>query len=405
MHNTATLGNGLRIIHETATTANVYCGIIIKAGTADEDDKDLGLAHFCEHTTFKGTARRQAHHIRTYLDGCGADLNAYTAKEETCYYTAVPAAQFRRAVDLLTDIVFHSTYPQRELDKEKKVIADEIDSYLDSPAELIYDEFERIIFEGHPLGRDILGTVERLEQYTTDDALRFARQYYQPANATFYVLGNLPFGRITRILERATRDLQSTATTPRSSLLAPLTPTTITQHHDTHQAHVLIGNRSYPRGHSLNPALTLCNSLLGGSGMNTLLGVALREHRGLVYTVYSSVYTYTPAGIWTIYYGCDEQNINRCHKLIMNQLDRLCNQPIGRRKLQAAKQLLCSQLLLSQDHLGSHALAMGKRYAFTNQHRDINTIIEQLQAVTPEQTLRAAQEVFNPAQLTTLVYK
>ena len=201
-YNTATLPNGLRIIHLPSTSPVVYCGYQIAAGTRHEQPGEEGLAHFCEHVTFKGTERRNAMQIINGLEAFGGELNAYTNKEDTTFYAAVHRDHLRRAVDLLTDIVFHSTYPQAEIDKEIEVICDEIESYNDSPAELIYDEFENILFEGHPLGHNILGQAEQLRTYTTDDALRFTRRHYRPENTVFFIYGDVEFSQIVRILKK-----------------------------------------------------------------------------------------------------------------------------------------------------------------------------------------------------------
>lgn len=398
------LENGLRIIQETAPTGNVYCGIIVEAGTCHEDKADVGLAHFCEHTTFKGTERRKAYHIRCLLERVGGELNAYTNKEETCYYATVPRGEFGKAADLLADIVFHSTFPQKELEKEKQVIADEIDSYRDSPAELIYDEFERIIFKNHPLGRDILGTVERLKEYGTEDALRFTRKYYKPSNCTFFILGNVSFEKAVEKIEKATVGLSGEKVEKIRHTLEPLVGRTVRRKHDTHQAHVLVGNRSYGRGHENRAALLILNNILGGPGMNSLLGVSLREKSGLVYVVDSSIYAYEEAGIWAVYFGCDEGNVERCCELVGKELRRLCAEPIGEAQLRAAKKQICGQIALSNDHLGSYALAMGKYYAYTGKHRDVDEFTREIKTVTADDMLRAAEDVFAPDNLTTLIY-
>ena len=202
-YNTYTLDNGLRIIHLPSDSKVVYCGYQINAGTRNEEPGEEGLAHFCEHVTFKGTERRKAWHILNSLESVGGDLNAYTNKEGTVYYSAILKEHIARAVDLLTDIVFHSVYPQAEIDKEVEVICDEIESYNDSPAELIYDEFENIIFKGSPLGHNILGTAEQVRSFKTEDALRFTRKLYRPDNAIFFAYGDIDFKKLLRLLKKS----------------------------------------------------------------------------------------------------------------------------------------------------------------------------------------------------------
>lgn len=205
-YNTYTLDNGLRIIHLPSDSKVVYCGYQINAGTRNEEPGEEGLAHFCEHVTFKGTERRKAWHILNCLESVGGDLNAYTNKEGTVYYSAILKEHIARAVDLLTDIVFHSVYPQAEIDKEVEVICDEIESYNDSPAELIYDEFENIIFKGSPLGHNILGTAEQVRSFKTEDALRFTRKLYRPDNAIFFAYGDIDFKKLVKLIRKALAD-------------------------------------------------------------------------------------------------------------------------------------------------------------------------------------------------------
>ena len=304
----ATLSCGLRVIYEHKPSAVLYCGYVVCAGTRHEDVADSGMAHFIEHVTFKGTERRRACHITNGLERVGGDLNAYTTKQETVYYATVLKKDFARAADLLTDIVFHSVYPQGEIDKEVEVICDEIDSYKDSPSELIFDEFEAMMFEGQPLGRDILGNAERLRQYTTVDALRFARNYYRPTNAVFYVYGDVPFTQVVRVLERL---LPVADFVQRPAFVAPPIATPCAKNirnervveKGTHQAHVLVGGPTFAGTDNRRFALVLLNNILGGPGMNSRLNISLRERAGLVYSVDSYLNTYPDAGFWNVYFG------------------------------------------------------------------------------------------------------
>ena len=217
-YNTYTLPNGLRVIHLPSASPVVYCGYEIAAGTRDEEPGEEGLAHFVEHVTFKGTARRRSMQILNTLERVGGDLNAFTQKEDTVYYAAILKEHLPKAVDVLTDIVFHSTYPQTEIDKEVEVICDEIESYNDSPAELIYDDFENILFEGHPLGHNILGNAERVRKFTTEDALRFARKYYRPENSIFFAYGDVEFEKLKKIIEKEQQTQRTLQTLPLPSL-------------------------------------------------------------------------------------------------------------------------------------------------------------------------------------------
>ena len=400
-----TLDNGLRIIHEVCPTDVVYCGLIVNAGTRDEAPDDSGMAHFCEHTTFKGTERRKAFHIRNGLERVGGDLNAYTNKEATVFYAMVQKEDFKRAMDLLTDIVFHSTYPQHELEKEVEVIIDEIDSYRDSPAELIYDEFEEMIFQDHELGRNILGNADRLRQYRTDDALRFTRRFYCPSNVTVFVYGNVPFSTILHTTEKLTSSLPAGNPDKQRMPLPPYIAGYRECGHDTHQAHVLIGNRGYSSTHPHRTALFLLNNILGGPGMNSLLNVSLREKHGLVYTVESSAFSYTDTGVWSVYYGCDDASIDKCRKLVLRQLADLREKPFSAARLQAAKKQLVGQILIAGDNFESYALALGRTFAHTGKHRDVEEIIRKIRAVSSDELMAVAQDIFDEDKLTTLIYK
>lgn len=395
----------MRLIHEPSPTNVVYCGYIISAGTRDEDMRDSGMAHFCEHMTFKGTERRRAWHVRNNLERVGGDLNAFTNKEITVFYATVQRDDFPRAVDLLSDIVFHSVYPQHEIDKEVEVIIDEIDSYNDSPAELIYDDFEEMLFRSHGLGRNILGKAERLRQYTTADALRFTRKYYVPNNAIFFVLGQVDFDKAVHLVEHHTHDLRSVAVSKPLLPLPPYKADVAVCERDTHQAHVLMGNRGYSMSHDDRTPLFLLNNILGGPGMNSLLNVSLREKHGLVYNAESNTFCYQDTGVWSIYFGCEESKVERCRRLVCRELDALCSSPLKERTLQMAKKQLIGQILIAGDNFESYALALGKTFALTGKHRNVEDICERIRAISPSDLMRVAQRVFNPDNLTTLIYR
>lgn len=405
----ATLSCGLRVIYEHKPSAVLYCGYVVCAGTRHEDVADSGMAHFIEHVTFKGTERRRACHITNGLERVGGDLNAYTTKQETVYYATVLKKDFARAADLLTDIVFHSVYPQGEIDKEVEVICDEIDSYKDSPSELIFDEFEAMMFEGQPLGRDILGNAERLRQYTTVDALRFARNYYRPTNAAFYVYGDVPFAQVVRVLERL---LPMSDFVQRPAFVAPPIATPCAKNirnervveKGTHQAHVLVGGPTFAGTDSRRFALVLLNNMLGGPGMNSRLNISLRERAGLVYSVDSYLNTYPDAGFWNVYFGCDVHDVKRCRKLLERELCKFIDRELTPSQLAAAKKQLCGQIGISTDAAEGYALALGKTFAHYNRHRNVPRLIEDINGVTAEDLQQTAAEVYDPQKLTTLVY-
>ena len=403
-YNTHTLSNGLRIIHLPSTSPVVYCGYQIQAGSRDELPGEEGLAHFCEHTTFKGTSRRRAWHILNSLESVGGDLQAYTTKESTVYYAAILHDHTARAVDLLTDIVFHSTYPQAELDKEVEVICDEIESYNDNPAELIFDEFEELLFKNHPLGRNILGNAARLKTYTTADAVNFTQRFYRPANCTFYVYADAEFARIVKLLEKATSGLDPAPAVKQEAALPPYEAREVVHDKKTHQAHVIVGSRAFSATDKRRTAFFLLNNILGGSGMSSRLNIILREHSALVYTVESYVASYSDTGVWGVYFGCDPKNVARCRKLLVSELARVTSAPLTPSRLSMAKRRLKGQLQLSRDSFNSYAIGMGRAFAKFNRLRDIDAQCRAIDALTAEEVMLAARDVISPDKLTTLIY-
>ncbi|WP_439432347.1 M16 family metallopeptidase [Segatella copri] len=461
-YNTYTLDNGLRIIHLPSDSQVVYCGYQINAGTRNEEPGEEGLAHFCEHVTFKGTERRKAWHILNCLESVGGDLNAYTNKEGTVYYSAILKEHIARAVDLLSDIVFHSVYPQAEIDKEVEVICDEIESYNDSPAELIYDEFENILFKGSPLGHNILGTAEQVRAFKTEDALRFTQKLYRPDNAIFFAYGDIDFKKLVKLIGKALTDDSSgklaekgchadfaddadfsgeTGDTgfagARDSEITQMSQApqmtqisrgamdsqgaidsmgsmdpmgspagqTIVMQKNTHQAHVMIGTRAYDVNDDRRMPLYLLNNMLGGPGMNAKLNLALREHNGLVYTVESTMVSYGDTGTWSIYFGCDEHDVKRCLRLVRKELDKFMQKPLSDAQLKAAKKQIKGQIGVACDNRENFALDFGKSFLHYGWEKNVDRLYEQVDEITAAQIQAVAQELFDKDRLTTLIFK
>ena len=399
-YNTTTLQNGLRIIHLPSASQVVYCGIGINAGARQEAAGEEGLAHFCEHTTFKGTRRRSSLQILNCLESVGGDLNAFTNKEDTVFYAAIQKEHFARAVDLLTDIVFNSEYPQHEIEHEIDVICDEIESYNDTPAELIYDEFENLLFRGHPLGHNILGTREQVQHFTSDDARRFTGHYYRPDNAIFFVYGDIDFSRMVKMLEK-----RSIVSKDHSPFTIDHSPFTIDHSPQPphHQAHVMLGSRAYSYDDPRRMPLYLLNNILGGPGMNARLNLSLRERHGLVYTVESSMVGYSDTGCWSVYFGCDHHDVKRCLQLVHRELDRMMQHPLSDRQLQAAKRQLKGQLTIACDNREQFALDFAKNFLHYGTERDISDLLVRIEAITAPQLQDVAQELFAPDRLQLLM--
>lgn len=407
--NTHTLPNGLRIIHTPSPTRVAYAGFAIKAGTRHEPPHLQGMAHFVEHMLFKGTARRRAWHILNRMEHVGGDLNAYTNKEEMVVYAAFLREHFGRAVELLADIVFNSTFPQHEMDKEVEVIIDEIQSYEDSPQELIYDDFEEMLFPGHPLGKNILGSPGQLRTYRTADALDFTARHYRPDNMVLFVKGNLDFRQVVRLAEK-----YAGSVSPASGRggreheeipLPPYKPAHVTLDKETHQAHVLIGGRAYDAHNGKRTALYLLNNLLGGPGMNSRLNVSLRERRGLVYTVESNLTAYTDTGVWCIYFGCDHEDVDRCRELVLRELKSLCEKPLTAAQLRAAQKQLIGQIGVACDNFENRALDMGKAFLHYGQYEKQESLFARIESLTPSLLQEVANEMFAEESLSTLIYR
>lgn len=398
------LANGLTLLFEPCDSEVVFCGYVLSAGTRHEDEADSGMAHFLEHITFKGTTSRRAFQINNCLERVGGDLNAYTSKQETVYTAAVQRKDFLRAADLLTDIVFRSIYPQAEIEREAEVICDEIDSYRDAPAELIFDEYEAMLYRGHALGRDILGEAARLRSYTTADADAFAHRFYVPSNALFYASGNLSFDRFVRTMERLTADLPIVTVPCLSQPLPDYLPELRRVKKDTHQAHVVLGNRVLGGNDTQRYSLLLLNNLLGGPGMNSRLNIALREKAGLVYAVDSSISLYPDTGTWSVYFGCDSQDIERCRRLVHRELRRFIDNPLTPRQLSAAKQQVVGQVRIGRENRENRIANMAKNYALYGAVLPFDEVVETFYQITAEELQQLAARVFSEDQLTTLIY-
>lgn len=396
----------MRLVSTSSPTDTIYCGIAISSGTRHELDTESGIAHFTEHLTFKGTQRRTSRQIITRIESVGGDLNAFTGKEETIYYCACHRQHLTRALDILFDIVYHSTYPQAEIEKEVEVVIDEIESYNDSPSELIYDDFEAQLFQGHPLGRNILGDKQQLRRYTHDDIQAYAQRQYIPERSVLFVYGNVSQQQILNSLPTKAMP-QATTTLIDTPITAPIhttTPGTYTYDKGTHQSHVMIGAPSFGGNDPRHLALYLANNILGGPGLSSRLNLALREKNALVYTVESTLTTYTDTGVWAVYYGCDHHDVKRCQRLVERELYRLVDNPLSPRTLAAAKRQLIGQIALSYDNPESVAIGMGKRMLHYNRTLSLQTLIKRINAITSEQVLEATRQVFNPEHLTILHY-
>ncbi len=416
-----TFPSGLRLVHRHTPSPVTYAGIMVGAGTRDEQPAINGMAHYIEHCVFKGSLTRRAGRLVPQssariihrLEDIGAEVNAYTTKEETVFYAATPAPFLRRTLRLLLDIVLRPTFPKKETDKEKSVILDEIESYNDSPSELIYDDFENLLFSGHPLALPVLGTCKSLRHISSSPELplRFMQQYYRPTRMVIFTQSRLPFERVRDIVQNLIEDSETTYTAPSTtSERVPFTPSSasvrsaVFRKH-THQTHLMIGSRAYPLGHSLQLPLYLLNNILGGGAMSSMLNMSLREQKGLVYTVESQYTPLSDTGYWNTYLACDPEDKQQCIDLVYKELRQLIDTPLTASQLARVLRQLKGQMAVSAENNENNVLAMAKQTLYFNQAHTWQQSFAQLQSVTPDVLQTVAQEIFRPEQLFVLSYE
>lgn len=404
-YSTYMLPNGLQMIYQFVPSKVSYAGFTVHAGSRDEADSEAGLAHFVEHLLFKGTERRKSWHILNRMETVGGELNAYTAKEETVIYSLFLSEHLARAVDLMSDLILHSRFPEAEVEKEVEVILDEINSYRDTPSELIYDEFENYLFGHHALGHNILGDRDTLLSFGPSQGRGFLSRYYRPSNMVFFYRGELPFARVVATLSRymsvaGEGELRVQRTSP-----GRYEPFTRRVSLETHQAHVLVGNRAYDMYDARRTALFLLNNLLGGPGMNSRLNIALREKTGCVYTVESSVTTYTDTGVFAVYFGTDPSKVDRCLSLLSRELRRLREQPLTGLQLAMAKRQFMGQIAVGTENGENMALGMGKAFLHYGKYDSLEETFARIEAVTATDLCDVAREIFDESALSTLIYE
>jgi predicted Zn-dependent peptidase len=399
------LPNGLRIIYLPSDSNVSYCGFAVNVGTRDETSIQYGLAHFVEHMLFKGTKKRKAWHILNRMENVGGELDAYTSKEETLIYTVSLSENVERAIDLLADLVFNSQFPAPELKKEREVIIDEINSYLDTPSELIFDEFENLLFDENELGHNILGDEKSLETFTQETCKSFTEQFYIPNNMVFFFYGNTPFKKILRLANKyISTENQSVTIISRKTPLFN-SPKQIKIDKNLHQTHVVIGGKTYSAFDERRTGLHLLNNILGGPGMNSRLNMSLREKHGLVYSVESGLTSYTDTGLFTIYFGCDRESENHCLNLTYKELKQLRDNKLSTSQFASAIKQWKGQLGIMSEQRESLALKLGKSFLRFNKYDDLTEVYRKIDALTANQLLEIANEIYNENRLFTLIYQ
>ncbi len=399
-----TLKNGIRVIHKYENSEVGYCGIIINAGSRDELEEEHGMAHFIEHVIFKGTKKRKAFHVLSRLEDVGGELNAYTTKEETCIYASFLKEDYERSMELIADISFHSIFPEKELEKEKEVIIDEINSYKDSPAELIFDDFEEQLYPNHPIGRNILGEENRLKSFTKKDILKFIDNNYHTDQIVFCSVGSQNFKKIIKLAEKYFGDIPENRRIEKREDIPASTPTIIKVDKDTYQSHIILGCTAYDYNHPKRLGLHLLNNLLGGPGMNSRLNMCLREKKGIAYNIESSYTPFYGTGVFSIYFGTDRKNIDKSIKIIFNELNKLRTKELGSMQLHKAKRQLKGQIAISSENKESLMLNIGKSFLMYNKVDSLIDVYQKIDNLTSSDLMEIANETFNPDNLSQLIY-
>ena len=401
------LPNGVQIVHRSTSSPVVYVGIMIGAGTRHEQPNENGMAHYIEHCLFKGTEHYTARQIINHIEGIGGEINAYTTKEETTFYAATLNNHFRTTLHLLADMVLRPTFNKKETDKEVTVILDEIESYNDSPSELIYDDFENMIFEGSSLAMPILGTKKTLKRISKspDYPLNWMAQHYRPERMVLFVLGNVSPKQVIAAAEKELGHLASVSSSTSVSSPSSLTSSKerIYRRH-THQTHVMLGSHSFPIGHPKQLTMFLLNNILGGGSMSSRLYLTLREKYGLVYNVDSQAVPLSDTGYWNIYLACEPQYKDQCLELVHGELKKLRDVRLTSTQLQRALSQLQGQLAISAENKENNALAMAKQMLYHHRAPQWQETFAKVQKITSEQLQEVANEVFDTNKIATLQY-
>ncbi len=405
MFQTHHLTNGLRIIHRPFPSEISYCGIAVNTGSRDEFPDEQGMAHFVEHMLFKGTEKRQAHHVINRMENVGGELNAYTAKEETFIYATFLSEYFERAVEVLSDMVFHSTFPEHQIEKERDVILDEMNSYADSPSELIFDDFENLLFPNHEIGHYILGTPGSLLTFDKGKVVDFVNRQYSPANMVLFSFGKTPFSKVVRLTERyfGFPDTRYLLSKKRERPLGETAKKSRIEK-DTAQTHVILGTRTFDMFQPERYILYLLNHIVAGGATNSRLNNSLREKNGLVYNVESNITLYTDTGLFSIYFACDKRQVGRCIKLVEKELQRLVEFPLSSGQLATAKRQYKGQLGIASENNESITLRMAKSYLHFNHYLPLEEVFSRIDAINAVQLQELAEKLFSPEQLYRLKY-
>jgi predicted Zn-dependent peptidase len=402
---TYTLDNGIRLIHKYADSPVGHLGVLINTGSRDEEPNEHGMAHFIEHSVFKGTKKRRAFHILSRIEDVGGELNAYTTKEETTLYSTFLAEFYARTAELLSDILFNSTYPEKELNREKEVVLEEINSYKDSPSELIFDEFEELVYDGHPIARNILGSPANLATFNREAILRFIDNNYHTDQMVISSVGKIDFAALIKLAEVYFGQAETRLRKNGRKKFENYVPGIRVVEKDTFQSHCILGNIAYDVMHPKRIALVLLNNIIGGQAMNSRLNMALRERKGMAYNIESGYTAYTDTGLFNVYFGTDRENLEKAIGLVLKEFKLLKEKKLGVLQLSKAQKQLMGQIAISTENREDLMLTIGKSYLLFDKVDTVQTIFKKIEAITPTDLLEVANEVLSESQMSRLVYK
>lgn len=404
MYEYHTLPNGIRIILSHTPSRVVYSGVYVNVGSRDERGDDEGMAHFIEHSLFKGTTHRKAHHILNRIDGVGGELNAFTTKEETALYASSLVEHLDRCLELFADILFHSTFPEAEIAKERDVVLEEINSYSDLPAELIYDQFEELAYEGHPLAHNILGSKRNVRRFTPERIQQHLHDNYTPARMVITVAGNVRFERLVKLCERYFGGYGNHPSAVDRSERPCFHPFERHRNLRTHQTHLLIGCEAPDIYRQEKTVFTLLNNILGGPAMNSRLNVAIRERYGFCYNIESQYVPFSDTGLFYIYAGVDHEACPKVRQLVAEELERIATTPLTDRQLRRVQQQFIGQMAINNDLGLNEMQSIGKAYLNFDHVDTLEEMNADIMAVSAADLIRVAQQYFNPAAFSTLIY-
>lgn len=398
------LKNGIRVIHQQVDSPVAHFGVIVNTGSRDELEHEQGMAHFIEHTIFKGTRKRKAFQIINRIEDVGGELNAYTTKEETAIYATFLNEHFPRTVELISDIVLNSAFPEKEIELEKEVIMEEINSYNDSPAELIYDEFEELIFNGHPIARNILGTPETVRTFNRENIKQFIKNNYHTHEMVICSVGKLAPQKLEQLVARYFEALPEKSQTISRVPFEGYHPNSGETTKDTFQSHCVIGAEAYSLKHPMRLPMILLNNILGGNSMNSRLNMSLREKNGLVYSVEANYTPYSDTGIFTVYFGTERSNLYRASELVEREFKLLRDKKMGPKMLERAKRQMIGQLAIANENREELMLTLGRSYLYFNQIDSLESVMAKIDNITADDIYKISNEILAPENLSKLIF-